>query len=203
MFTGLVVAESEWDTFSKWKPLNQQLGFPAGTNTVTVIGVMGTQNIPGSNLKFAAYAIPAVSSAWPGTEKAWKAKKTGVLLATPFMAGRLQGRDKSNPSNMTKEDVQKFLYENATISRKEFVDIMAGGDESKATGLVKELLAKYGPGQEIPIGSGPESFIVLNSGGWCSCVPWQWMNVDQFMSAPVAKLVKLPKAWDTLLKAAK
>jgi hypothetical protein len=28
------------------------------------------------------------------------------------------------------------------------------------------------------------------------------MNVDQFMSAPVAKVVKLPKTWDSLIKAA-
>ncbi len=96
-YTGLVIAESEHT--GTWEPLNVQLDFPRGSNTVTVLGVMGSMNIPGKTLEHAGAAIPPTTAAWSGDRAAWQRRIAGVYLITPMRAVDLSSQ------GVTKADI--------------------------------------------------------------------------------------------------
>lgn len=190
-YTGLVIAESEHT--GTWEPLNVQMGFPAGSNTVTVLGVMGSINVPGKALDHAASFVPPTTAAWPADRKAWEKRAVGVLLVTPMHALRMSAQ------GITKADVQEALYKYARVSREEFRRILGLDSGTKPSALVDWLLTTIPEDQEIPIGASPENFLVVSSGGWCTCVTSAWLNSDQFMSYPVTVEIQKPAAWEKLL----
>lgn len=195
-FAGMVIAESEWDSFTGWKPYNQQIGFPAGTNTVTVIGVMGAQNIPGHDAPVAAQAVTATAAAWPNDEAQWKNRKTGVLIVEPLTANRAFVE-----WGQTKEQFAAEMAKKAVVSKQAFLDVLEIRDEKDLTGFRKTLVDKYG--DQIPIAAGGNNFIILKSGGWCVCMPFTYLPTDNWFNTPVTKVIKLPSNWDALLEAAK
>lgn len=193
-YAGMVFAESEWDSYG-WVPYNQQLGFPKGTNTVTVIGVMGAVNIPGHTAEVAAQAVTPTAAMWPGDEAKWKTRKAGVIIVEPLVAGLLWDE------GVTKKDFADTVAKNATVNRKEFMDIKEIPDASAASGFAKTLMERYG--DQIPVGASGDNFIVLSSGGWCVCMPFTYLPTDSWMDSPVTRPIKLPSNWNALLEAAK
>lgn len=194
-FAGMVIAESEWDEYG-WKPYNQKLGFPAGTNTVSVIGVMGGQNIAGHDAGVVGPAVTPTNAMWPNDESKWKSRKAGVIIVQPLTAGNLW-----NHYGLSKDDFAQQVADGATVTKKEFLGTLEIKDESTLTGLRKTLVEKYG--DEIPIAPSGDNFIVINSGGWCVCMPFIYLPTDNWMSSPVTKMIKLPGNWSALLEAAK
>ncbi len=189
-YTGLVIAESE--RTGTWEPLNVQLGFPRGSNTVTVLGVMGSMNIPGKTFEHPGAAIPPSTAAWSGDRAAWQRRVAGVLLMTPMRALDLSSQ------GITKADIQRALYQYSRVPRDQFLRLM-GLEQPKPTGLAAWLLETTPADEPIPLASSPEKFLVVAAGGWCSCVQSAWLNTDQWMNYPVTVEIEKPARWAELL----
>lgn len=195
MYAGLVIGEAEWSAkdYGFKTTFAQDQGFDRDDNVVTVVGVMGQQVIDRGDGAFTGVAesMPAHAHHWTKNKEDWGKRTAGILVMNPTEAGNLATAGK------TKKDIQKYLSENATVSRESFVKLKAGGDEAKATGLAKELLATYG--DRIPIAP-PEAYKIISAGGWCTCVPYTLLTTDSFMDKPMSKKIDLPKNWDSLIQ---
>lgn len=193
MYAGLVLGEAEWNgEFGFETTYAEDQGFDRNDNVVTVIGVMGQQVIDnGKDFVGVAESVPARAHNWTNNSEDWGKRTAGIFIMNPTKAGY------NNNDGITKQDIKEYLSENATVSRDSFIKLKAGGDESKATGLAKELLETYG--DRIPIAP-PEGYTIISAGGWCTCVPYTLLTTDSFMDKPMSKKVDLPKKWDSLIQ---
>ena len=193
MYAGLVLGEAEWNgDFGFKTTFAEDQGFKRTDNVVTVIGVMGQQAIDGGNGYIGvAESVPARVHNWTKTTEDWSKRTAGILVMNPTKAGY------ASNDGVTKRDIQEFLSENATVSRENFISLVAGGDEAKATGLAKELLETYG--DRIPMAP-PEGYTIISAGGWCTCCPYTLLTTDSFMDKPMSKIVDLPANWETLIQ---
>ncbi|BAS26224.1 hypothetical protein LIP_0367 [Limnochorda pilosa] len=189
-YTGLVIGEAE--DVVPWTPLNVELGFERGTNTVTVLGVSGTVGVPGPNPEHAAAFVPPSIPFWPSTRFAWQRSTVGVLLVTPLQARRFFGQGRS------KQDIKEVLYTYARTPRDEFERTWQL-DEFEPTGFIGWLLRTTPEDEPIPIAAGPDSFLVVTAGGWDSSVAFSWLFTDLYMNVPTTKVVHLPQDWEDLL----
>lgn len=175
-YAGMVIAEAE-DIEALmpkgWDPLNVQLGFAKGTNTVTVLGVEDLAISVSGSLTQTAHFVDPDTNAWPTTMDAFKKRTAGVVILTELQAA-IQSSLIPDPRSTvkvhtpTKADVAKFMYENSRIPRAEFNALFltdAAGKSIEPTGSKADLLKTLKPDEAVPVAAGPEAFLVVVAGG--------------------------------------
>lgn len=200
-YTGLVFAEAEEVLPPGWNPLNVEMGFPRGTNTVTVYGVSGTTNMhigsAGKGTKCAPLAVANFVKAPNGNYLYVVAKPKGKFGLLVMNAPKERVIRKDYEAFDSKDAIKRFLYEKVAISIE---DAMLHWNceyiESRTRGIYKCPLTR-------PIkAKGPDDFMVV-------CVApasekpyshWCWMGCGHGGYTPVTEEIKLPSNWDELLK---
>lgn len=163
-YAGMVVGEAEeTKELAGWAPINVQLGFAKGTNTVTVLGIdQMDMSISGGVASAAAYVAPD-KGIWPKAKEAFDKRYAGVLVVSEMICitdGVMAGK--------TQEEIQQEMYEKARIPHDEFMSLVLqqeDGSMAEPTGFVKELLDSLGADEPIPVAAGPDKFLVLVTGG--------------------------------------
>jgi hypothetical protein len=167
-YAGIVIAEAE-DVASLaegWDPLSTQLGYPDGTNLVTVLGVnQMNMSVTGSIEDLAAFVAPDKSSMiWPRNREAWESRRAGALIITEMNSvteGLMGGK--------TKADITHELWEKARVPVDTYSKKISRGMEgmpAMPTDFHKSFLKnpefiKKG----VPVAAGPENFLTIVTGG--------------------------------------
>jgi hypothetical protein len=165
-YAGIVIAEAEGvaSLAKGWDPVSVQLGYPAGTNLVTVLGIdQMAMSIVGSIENIAACVAPT-KDLWPRSRKIWEAQYAGALAVTEMNSvteGQMGGK--------TKADYARELWESARTPKDKFKDLVLKsefGEPVEATGFIKSLLEEPDVIENgVPVAAGPERFLVIVTGG--------------------------------------
>ena len=165
-YAGIVIAEAE-DIASLakgWDPVSVQLGYPAGTNLVTVLGIeQMNMSVSGTIANLAACIAPH-KDIWPRSRKTWDAQYAGALVISEMHCvteGLMGGH--------TKADFALELWETARFPIEKFKSLVLTdefGSPAPPNDFIKSLLAepeiiKKG----IPVAAGPNKFLVVVTGG--------------------------------------
>jgi hypothetical protein len=165
-YAGIVVAESEGvaSLAKGWEPVSVQLGYPAGTNLVTVLGIDQMDFSIAGSIANAAASVAPMKDIWPRSRKSWEAQYAGVLAITEMHSiteGQMGGK--------TKADYARELWEKARISKDRFADLVLTdefGQPAEPGDFVKSLLAEPDViARGVPMAAGPDRFLVLVTGG--------------------------------------
>jgi hypothetical protein len=165
-YAGIVIAEAE-DVASLakgWEPVSVQLGYPAGTNLVTILGVdQMDMSITGSIANVAA-CVPPHKDIWPLDKKAWESQYAGVLVVTELqmvIAGMM--------GSATKADYARELWESARIPIDKFKSLILTnefGSPAEPSEFVQSLLAEPDVIEKgVPVAAAPDKFLVVVTGG--------------------------------------
>lgn len=165
-YAGIVMAEAE-DMASLgagWDPVSVQLGYPAGTNLVTVLGTEEMDISVAGTIANLASCIGPHKEIWPRDRKTWEGQYAGVLVVTEMqrVIDGLMG-------NKTKADIAKELWESARVPIDRFRTLVLTnefGDPTAPSEFVKSLMedpdnAKKG----MPVAAGPNRFLIVVAGG--------------------------------------
>jgi hypothetical protein len=141
-----------------------QLGYPAGTNLVTVLGVdQMDMSITGSIANVAACVAPN-KDIWPRSRQMWESQYAGALAVTEMNSvteGQMMGR--------TKADYARELWESARVPIDKFRNLVLRselGESVEPNGFVKNLLAEKDTLRNgVPMAAGPDRFLVFVTGG--------------------------------------
>jgi hypothetical protein len=165
-YAGIVIAEAEGVESLKegWDPVSVQLGYPAGTNLVTVLGVdQMDMSIMGSIANVAACVAPH-KDIWPRDKKTWEAQYAGVLAATEMQivtVGLMGGA--------TKAGYAQELWELARVPIDKFKSLVLTsefGGPAEPSEFVKSLLAEPEVIEKgVPVAAAPDKFLVVVTGG--------------------------------------
>jgi hypothetical protein len=165
-YAGIVVAEAEGveSLGAGWEPVSVQLGYPAETNLVTVLGVdQMDMSISGSIQNIAACIDPN-KDIWPRSRKIWDSQYAGTLVITEMnrvTEGLMGGK--------TKADYSRELWEAARVPIDKFKSLVLVSEFGKAmepSGFVKSLLAEPDTIEKgVPMAAGPDKFLVIVTGG--------------------------------------
>jgi hypothetical protein len=165
-YAGIVIAEAEGvaSLAPGWDPVSVQLGYPADTNLVTVMGVdVMDMSITGSIANIAACVAPN-KDIWPRSRKIWETQYAGALVVTEMNSvteGQMAGK--------TKADYARELWESARTPIKKFKDLVLKsefGEPVEPSGFVKNLLAEKEVIEKgVPVAAGPDRFLVVVTGG--------------------------------------
>jgi hypothetical protein len=165
-YTGMVIAEAE-DVASLaagWDPVSVQLGHPAGTNLVTVLGIEQMDMSVSGTIANLAACIPPNKEIWPRNRKAWDAQYAGVLVVSEMQsltAGLMGGK--------TKGDFARELWESARFPIDRFKSLVLTtefGAPAEPSDFVKSLLAEPDVVKRgVPVAAGPNRFLVIVTGG--------------------------------------
>jgi hypothetical protein len=165
-YAGIVIAESEGvaSLAEGWDPVSVQLGYPAGTNLVTVLGIdQMAMSLAGTTANVAA-AIAPNKDIWPRSRKIWEAQYAGVLAVAEMHSvtdGQMGGR--------TMADYRQELWEKARVPNDKFAGLVLTnefGQPMEASGFVKQLLEEPDVIEKgVPVAAGPDRFLVLVTGG--------------------------------------
>jgi hypothetical protein len=196
-FTGLVFAEDEDGIPKDWQPLNVELGFPAGSNTVTLIIQSGVESVGDTEvtdetnlnqclLKFSEH-IQAFNSHNPYGEAA----PGGIVLMGRRVAQGL------SVFGWSKEEVKTFLWENSKIPWSEILKMSKADDIETMT---KELGLGATPDELTPITSDSKDIMIVVASG-AEAGKGMWMQPSG-TAMPTTKEIQLPANWDELLKQA-
>ncbi|MFC1495319.1 hypothetical protein ACFL6W_08565 [Thermodesulfobacteriota bacterium] len=165
-YAGIVLAESEgvMSLGEGWEPVSVQLGYPADTNLVTVLGIdQMNMSLAGSIANVAAAVAPN-KDIWPLDKKAWEEQYAGALVITEMhrVTTGLMG-------NATKAGYAKELWDLARIPVAKFKDLVLKNEFGKTTepsDFVKTLLAEQDVIKKgVPMAASPENFLVVVTGG--------------------------------------
>jgi hypothetical protein len=165
MYAGMVIAEAEeTEALAEgWDPLNVQLGYAPGTNTVTVLGVdQMDMSISGFVANVAAYVAPD-KNIWPSSAEAFDQRVAGVVAVSEMMLitdGMMKG--------ITKADIQEEMYEKARIPVDEFMTLVLTAEDGSAVepnAFIRELIGGLAPGEGVPVAAAPDKFLVVATGG--------------------------------------
>ena len=200
-YTNIVFAEDEGGMAPGWKPLNEERGFPKGSNTVTVMDVGGTANInivakseapmEKSILNtlegYAGYMrIPSKNSLYAMSLE----DGTGGLLLVP------RGVVKElSQLGWSKEKVQQYLWEKSKIP--DTPQLRWEIQNRVKTGETPKELEQY----PFPITRKPSGIYIVVAGGEQSGHSY-WMQAGHGGYVAKTTGVKLPAAWEDLLKKA-
>jgi len=165
-YAGIVIAEAE-DVASLdkgWEPISVQLGYPAGTNLVTVLGVdQMDMSIMGSIANVATYVAPS-KEIWPRSRKVWESQYAGVLAVTELQmvtAGWMGGA--------TKAGYARELWELARIPIDKFKSLVLTnefGSPTDPSEFIESLLAEPEVIEKgVPVAAAPDKFLVVVTGG--------------------------------------
>jgi len=147
-----------------WEPISVQLGYPAGTNLVTVLGVdQMDMSIMGSIANVATYVAPS-KEIWPRSRKIWESQYAGVLAVTELQmvtAGWMGGA--------TKAGYARELWELARIPIDKFRSLVLTnefGSPTDPSEFVESLLAEPEVIEKgVPVAAAPDRFLVVVTGG--------------------------------------
>jgi hypothetical protein len=192
-YTNAVFAEDEDGLPKGWDPLNVELGFPKGSNVVTLQIVCGASNILAGATGTKEVALANMS-------------KWGAYMASPTGSYFNTGYDNGSPGFLvmargtakgladlgySKLDVKTFLWNNSKILSSM---VAATGMTSTATGLGFQ-------GQDLPITKKPQNIMFVVAGGAPSAHV-EWLPTYGIMGVATSAEIKLPKNWNDLLKVA-
>jgi hypothetical protein len=165
-YAGIVIAEAEGvaSLVPGWDPVSVQLGYSAGTNLVTVMGVDHMDmSITGSVANVAA-CIPPHKDIWPRSREPWEAQYAGALAVTEMQivtAGLMGGA--------TKAGYAQELWESARVPIDKFKDLVLTsefGGPAEPSEFVKSLLAEPDVIEKgVPMAAAPENYLVVATGG--------------------------------------
>ncbi len=165
-YAGIVIAEAE-DVASLvpgWEPVSVQLGYPAGTNLVTVLGIeQMNMSVSGSIANLAA-CIPPGKEVWPRSRQAWDAQYAGALAIT-----EMQSMTEGLMGGKTKADYARELWDSARFPVDRFKSLVLADESGKPappSDFVKSLLADAEVVKKgVPVAAGPNRFLVIVTGG--------------------------------------
>jgi hypothetical protein len=191
-YTGTIIAEDEAGIPEGWDPLNVELGFPKGSNTVTLFIVIGFMHVPDTETtterntqacldKYADYM-----QAFQGTY--------GIESVPDII---LMGREVPKglaDFGYTKQEVQSYLWEASKVPWSQIVKL------SKDDDLADMQAAGYGKTDDelVPIAADPSYIKLVVAGG----AEGGHGIIMQGGKTPVTKEIQLPANWDALLKQA-
>ena len=149
------VAENEAE--SPWNPLNCDEGFPIEATTVTVVAAEGPHNVNDHESTSAEGILKTIAGtvATPGCNNAHHEARPVIALC-PEHAATIAG------DGFSKEDVKRYLYENAQIPLSKF------STENVERRLRKKFPHRYanaGLDAAVPMAQRPEDYIVIVVGG--------------------------------------
>lgn len=200
-----VIGENEEALPDGWEPLNVELGFPAGSNTVTVF--------PMQDITKGGYGgLPAMAGAMRKNTQGPYCFEGGEVLAvfSPDDAAWVVNgihieRDAITidvPPYTTKEAVQQYLFDESQLPYEQALggyQIESGLNRDKVkSGAERECFLQY-EGGTVPIVQSPDKIRIIVSGGagLHSVFVSNWGS-----SQMVTKQIELPENWETLLKEA-
>jgi len=165
-YAGIVIAEAEGvaSLAAGWEPVSVQLGYPAETNLVTVLGVdQMDMSVTGSVANVAACVAPN-KDLWPRSREIWDAQYAGALIVTEMnriTEGLMGGK--------TKADYAQELWELARVPIDKFKSLVLTsefGGPAEPSEFVKSLLAETDTMEKgVPMAAGPDKFLVVVTGG--------------------------------------
>jgi hypothetical protein len=165
-YAGMVIAEAE-DIASLapgWDPVSVQLGYPAGTNLVTVLGVEQMDMSVSGTISNLAARIGPGQEMWPRTAKAWGSQYAGALVIS-----EMQSVTEGLMGGKTKADYARELWESARFPVDRFRSLVLTDEFGKAVepnDFVKALLAEPEVVKKgVPVAAGPDRFLVIVTGG--------------------------------------
>ncbi len=165
-YAGIVIAEAE-DAASLapgWDPVSVQLGYPAGTNLVTVLGIEEMDMSVAGTIANLASCIGPHKEIWPRSQKIWDAQYAGALIVTEMFRvteGLMGGK--------TKADLARELWESARLPVDRFKSLILTnefGRPVEPNDFIKSMMEdpdniKKG----MPVASGPNRFLIVVTGG--------------------------------------
>jgi hypothetical protein len=165
-YAGIVIAESEGvaSLVPGWDPVSVQLGFPAGTNLVTVLGVDHMDmSISGSIANVAACVAPH-KDIWPRSREIWEAQYAGTLAVTEMQIVTAGLMGAANKAGYAQE-----LWELARLPIDKFKSLVLTsefGGPAEPSEFVKSLLAEPEVIEKgVPVAASPDKFLVVATGG--------------------------------------
>jgi hypothetical protein len=165
-YAGVVIAEAEdIESLGKgWEPVSAQLGYPVGTNLVTVLGIDEMDMSVAGTIANLASCIGPHKDIWPRDQKTWNDQYAGVLAITEMqlVTDGLMG-------SKTKADIAAELWQSARIPIDRFQKLILTnefGDPAPPSEFIRSLMedpdnAKKG----MPVAAGPNRFLVVVTGG--------------------------------------
>lgn len=189
-YTNSVFAEDIAGTPKTWKTLAEELGFKREQNIVTVLPVSSSTNVnqtrtdakegEEAELKYLARVASAMSSTGAQLlgENPDPKSRSGIVLFCSARAGMLAS------FGYTKDKVEAFLLEESKIPWEKLVK----------AGQTNEVGGKQGTALSIG-----KPIILVAGGAASGHTHWMQSGKKNF---PETKEIKLPKAWDALLKQA-
>jgi hypothetical protein len=165
-YAGIVIAEAEGveSLDEGWDPVSVQLGYPAGTNLVTVLGIdQMDMSIMGSIANAAACVAPH-KDIWPWNKKVWETQYAGALVVTEMQivtAGLMEGATKAGYArelwDLARFPIDKFK---SLVLTNEF------GSPTEPSEFIKSLLAEPDVIEKgVPVAAAPDKFLVVVAGG--------------------------------------
>jgi hypothetical protein len=165
-YAGIVIAEAEDVTSlaKGWEPVSVQLGYPAGTNLVTVLGIeQMDMSVSGTIANLAACIAPH-KEIWPRSRQAWEAQYAGVLAVT-----EMESVTAGMMGSKTKADLAQELWESARIPVEKFKSLILTDESGSAVqpnDFIKSLLADPDTVKRgVPMAAGPNRFLIVVTGG--------------------------------------
>jgi hypothetical protein len=201
----MCIAENEEALPAGWEPLNVELGFPPGSNTVAVFQA---QDIT----KLGYGGLTAMAGGMKTNKQLPRCYGDGEVLCIfgpDDIAWVVQGIDISRdvgtvviPPYTNKEDIKKFLFEESRIPWEEYlrgfaIDYGLNRDFIKPGGQ-HECLLQY-VGGTVPVVQSWDKILVIVAGG----VGLHSVFVSNWGRPTITKEIKLPANWDALLEEAK
>jgi hypothetical protein len=147
-----------------WDPVSVQLGYPAGTNLVTVLGVeQMDMSVAGTVANLAARIGPG-KEMWPRNRKTWESQYAGALVITEMQSvteGLMGGKKKA--------DYARDLWDHARFPVDRFKSLVLTdefGKPAEPNEFIKSLLADPDVVKKgVPVAAGPDKFLVIVTGG--------------------------------------
>jgi hypothetical protein len=201
-YTNVIFAEDEEGIPKTWKSLSAERGYPKGANAVTVYAVATTDNVNGAKTSTKEVAIETLdrlalimqSNYGNLISQAFTPKGSPGFVVLP------SGLAKGIQDNLgwSKEDLQKYLWEKTKIPLS-----IVKKDTYLSNPESIKLLQAFGinKDQPWPISISHKNILVVVSGG-DQAGHAVWMRVGCCPGEVTDAEVKLPKAWDSLLKQA-
>jgi hypothetical protein len=165
-YAGIVIAEAE-DVAALvpgWDPVSVQLGYPAGTNLVTVLGIEQMDMSVAGTVANLAARIGLGKEMWPRNQKTWEAQYAGALVITEMQSvteGLMGGKKKA--------DYARDLWDHARFPEDRFKSLVLTdefGKPAEPNDFIKSLLAESDVVKKgVPIAAGPDKFLVIVTGG--------------------------------------
>lgn len=148
---GLCLGENEEQ--NPWQPFHVEMGFPKGANVVSAIPICGTLNIIDSESKSGASLLKTLagSLAIQGTNNQFFGGRDRPLLCLCPEHAAMLAED-----GYSKDDVRRYLWENATIPLSKYSPEVA-----------QSIIEKYNPcpdGVTHPTRN-PEDLLIIVAGG--------------------------------------